>query len=427
MWKRILFLTPALLPLSMPVSAQDLEWHGFLNLVGGVLKNEPVADDSGKKQVTNYLKYTDDFTFDTQSTAGLQVSNKLDDKTSVTLQLFAAGDEGSYNASFKWLYLTYKPSQFSRFRIGRIATPVYYYSDFINVGYSYHWLSPPREIYSLDSTITGVDYVYQDVAGPLDWSLELFTGASNQYLSVLESQVDSHNTIGSVLSGSIWGWLSARALYFQTQTTLKPDYLKKNDYIGTAFDKAIAQGSLTQSQMDVLAPLLRPLVEARLAEPLALDNYKAKYLDLALRADFEQWFLMAEASKTTAEEYLYGHQHGGYITGGFRTGKVQYHLTQSRFRTKETDDVIADLHYALPANPGLEDLADAFSKSILTTFAGRIARNIETTTLGVRYDATSNVALKADVSYLKEAECFAGDTAGTGNNMLFRSGISVIF
>lgn len=424
---KLLLLAPPLLALAGQAVADDLQWNGFLNVVGGILQHDPVADVSDNRQYPGFLDYTGDLTFDQQTSAGLQVIRPLDDKSSVTAQLFAEGNDGTYNASFKWLYLTYNYSEFSRFRIGRIATPVFLFSDSINVGYSYHWVSPPREIYGFDSVINGIDYIYHDVAGEVDWSFEIYGGAADQYIPVIDAQIISRDTLASIFSASAWGWLSLRAMYFQTQTTFIPDALQNDDYIELAYSRAVESGRLSQAQMDALKPLIDPLIRENLAGPTALDDFKVRYGELAVRADVDNWFAIAEATMTRSDEYLYSNNNGGYLTAGVRFDRFQYHLTQSRIRTQLHDDVKADLHYQLPETPTQNDIADSFSKAILTAVAGTIARDIETTTLGVRYEATQSVALKMDVSYFEEAPSFASETAGMGHNLLFRSAINVIF
>ena len=87
-----------LLMAASPALAEDVRWNGFLNIVGGVLKETP-TQTPGDSGAPAYEQYETDFTFDKQSSAGLQANVPLDDKNSVTVQVFADAATGDGDRS----------------------------------------------------------------------------------------------------------------------------------------------------------------------------------------------------------------------------------------------------------------------------------------------------------------------------------------
>lgn len=151
-----------------------IRWNGFLNVVAGRLRYDTDTRDGASRP--GYYGYEDTVTFDRQTSAALQAVKPLDDGMAVTAQVFAEGRDHNYAANLRWLYLTWQPEDHSRFRIGRISMPYYCYSDFMDVGYAYHWSLLPNDVYLYNTTVVGVNYIYSDTAGPWDWSAEVITG-----------------------------------------------------------------------------------------------------------------------------------------------------------------------------------------------------------------------------------------------------------
>jgi hypothetical protein len=54
------------------------------------------------------------------------------------------------HASLEWLYLTYQPSPEWTIQVGRKRLPLYYYSDFQDVGYAYNTVRPSPDVYGWD-------------------------------------------------------------------------------------------------------------------------------------------------------------------------------------------------------------------------------------------------------------------------------------
>ena len=128
--------------------AEDIKFSGFLSVGGGFVDDEESIPYSGYSE--------EDLTFD-HNLLGLQVSGKISDKLTATAQFIArSGDNYSLNS--EWAYLTWQVSDNTKVRAGRLRTPFYMFSDSLDVGYSYAWIIPPQEVYSVPfNNVDGID------------------------------------------------------------------------------------------------------------------------------------------------------------------------------------------------------------------------------------------------------------------------------
>lgn len=418
------------LPCAASISDAEIEWNGFLNIVGGSLQHEPKVDFSDERQHPGFQGYSEDFTFEPQSSGGIQAKKKLDAKTSVTMQLYAEGDVNGYDANLKWLYVTYKPANHSTLRIGRIGLPVYYYSDFLNVGYAYHWVAPPEATYPFDTTITAIDYVYQSHRGDWDWSMEFLAGSGEYYLPLIEAQVTNRNLTGMVFSFSRAEWFSVRAMLAHSTDTHEVDSLSSDrllTQLETAIDEQLAEKGVTLP--DTIRQTLIDESYTRFDNGiLDLQDMSITYGDIAIRAETERWLLMTEWIKLNTNTYLYNSLITGFVTAGIHVNKALFHITAARAKNNPDDKLYDDLNAAPPTSAlNLNENAEYIGAVFRTRIAGATYRNFESFTLGARYELSNNIAVKLDVTNFRDKASFEGDTYGVGRNMLFRTALNAIF
>lgn len=421
----------AVLSANSHAESDDIEWNGFLNIVGGVLKEDPVRDFSTSKQHPNLQGYESDFTLDSQTSAGLQAKKQLDEKTSVTLQVYSKGEMDAYQAKLKWLYLTYNPDFHSTFRIGRIGTPVYYFSDSLNVGYSYHWIQPPEPVYPFDTTLTGVDYIFQNVWNDIEWSAEALLGSSEDYLPLIESRAITRNNRGLAFTASTGNWLSFRTMYYRADTTFEMDLLNAES-VNTAIEDIVETGllnqGLTPAQVRAALPTVVAAVRPEIFDgSLDVEDFPMEYLTVALRAETERWLLMTEISTVQTDTYLFNDVITRYVTGGVRFGPVLYHLTLADGKAVANSTLKNDINYTLPQPASNDDYVDLLAARFKSTLAGTFSRNINTVTLGARIETSDNTAVKFEVMRIEEQPLFDGDTYSVGKNMLFRTALNATF
>lgn len=405
--------------------ADDIKWNGYLNVVGGFLRDDPVSDLTlpEKKQHPDYSTYEKNFTFDPESSGALQAVKKFDSKASVTAQVYASG-ANDYQAQLKWLYLTYKPTSHSTFRIGKIGAPVYYFSDFYNVGYAYNWVTPPIEVYTFDTAISGIDYIYRDYVGDLDWSAEVFSGGYTQRLPAINANVTTRDTVAAIFTASEGGWLNLRAMIYQSTGTFEADALADT---GVIVDSALAAAEEQQGYPSGTLSFLHDGIKSQVDVATDLNEFKIRYAEAAARVEHERWFAMTEWVTIRTDNYLYGNLDAFYLTGGYRIGKALPHITFTRLDSDMHDDAVADAAYAANTANALVDPTKYFAAAIDSGIAQSFGKTQNSITLGLRYETSASTAVKFELTGFEEKATYPGETAGIGKNLLFRTAVNAIF
>lgn len=171
---RASLLSVALLA-SAPAMAADFNFNGFGTIAGGAI----LDGDGYIADYPNLGIYEKSFDLGQETRLGLQGEAKLDDKLSATMQVMSRA-ANNYDAEVEWLYATYKITADTSIQAGRLRMPVYYYSDYMDVGYAYPWVRIPADTYSLDATnFNGLKLNSKFKAGNIYYGLTLFGGNEN--------------------------------------------------------------------------------------------------------------------------------------------------------------------------------------------------------------------------------------------------------
>jgi len=178
--------------LSTPALANDLNINGFLS-VGASMASDDTVTFEGHDTTGG---------FKSDTILGLQVSKQVNDSTSVTGQLVSRGGE-DYSTEAAWAFVTYAATDNLDLRLGRIRTPLFFYSDFLEVGYAYDWVRPPLEVYSPNasafSSLDGTDLNYRFSTGTFDHNVQLYYGRNNRSNT---SGLDAKHFSGIALTSS---------------------------------------------------------------------------------------------------------------------------------------------------------------------------------------------------------------------------------
>ena len=208
--------------LSSTALMADVRVSGFMNVVGGQ------SDvDSG----VSPLGYDDKGDFQQDSLAAIQVSGSVADNMGATIQLIAQNDPANDNIRMEWGYVYYDASDEVRILAGRIRPSLFLYSDYLDVGYAYTWITPPDEVYSQvaisnldggsiaynlelgDNTLTttvfggnSTDKKDMGAAGIIDFAMDSVVGAeiafSNDYGKIRAGYIQSEVTNNAAFPGT---------------------------------------------------------------------------------------------------------------------------------------------------------------------------------------------------------------------------------
>jgi len=173
---------------STVVLSGEYSLNGFANLTGGMTLNNDQT----------YLDYDNHWNMKTDSKVGIQFDADLEGGLNATLQFMARGED-DFSTELEWGYISYELSDSSQIKFGKLRLPIYYYSSSLDVGYSYNWIRPPEDVYSLPiSSFEGVDYSTSFDYG--QWSLlaQTFYGSNRSELET-NGDIDLTQVAGIVL------------------------------------------------------------------------------------------------------------------------------------------------------------------------------------------------------------------------------------
>jgi hypothetical protein len=154
----------------------NIEFSGFGRVVAGYLDESNVS----------FGGYEDTISFDQQSLFGLQADVQLTETLSLTTQLLAhSGD--NRDSGIEWLYLTYTPTLNTQIRLGKQRTQFYSYSDVLDVGYAYPWITPPKGVYNdyLFSAYNGINLQYSTTLNDTLVSIEGYWGSDDSEMEIV--------------------------------------------------------------------------------------------------------------------------------------------------------------------------------------------------------------------------------------------------
>jgi len=124
-------------------------------------------------------QYTNDITFKAESIFAVQAVVDFSSDFKATAQLVAKGVD-NFEPELDWYYLTYQATDSLTLMAGRRNIPMYYFSEFSEVGYAYPWMRPPSNLYWWQVTqFNGIHAMYDFELGDYSNTLTFFYG--NEY------------------------------------------------------------------------------------------------------------------------------------------------------------------------------------------------------------------------------------------------------
>jgi hypothetical protein len=136
------------------------------------------------------------FQFNQETLGGVQIKKEFTPTLSATAQIISRAhnpNEGS-TPTVDWAYVTWAPSQDSAwtFQAGKFRIPLYYYSDYLYIGYAYQWVRPAPDVYGWPIySYDGVNVGYRKQLGSSNWSLnsQLWWGNYTQHDDAYDTQI----------------------------------------------------------------------------------------------------------------------------------------------------------------------------------------------------------------------------------------------
>lgn len=347
-------------------NASDVTISGFLSVGGGMVDDEDSIPYGGYDE--------EDLTFD-RNLLGLQVSGQVSEKVTATAQLIArSGDY--YQVNSEWAYLTWQASDAIKVRAGRLRTPFYMYSDFLDVGYSYAWITPPQEVYYLPfNNVDGVDVYFTGTLGIFDTSLQAYFGSFTDDLVLNGARADAQTRNQMGVSGTVGkDWWTLRAAYHQADLTV--------DVTGTPISPTTTLGGFANT--------LSALGFGANADRLLVEEDDASFAEVGINIDTGRFVAAAEHVEFDPGDAVLSKNIREYVMVGVRAGDWLFHVTAAKAKDEATHP-----ESGIPANQPLPVVG---STNVLIGTLKAIAESQvnerDVLSFGTRWDVTTGTAIK---------------------------------
>lgn len=359
------------------LSAKRLELGGFGTL--GVAQSDSNAarfsrDQTQPKGIGNQLDGKLD------SLIGIQANFRATDSLELVTQAISRyGPHGDFRPEISWAFVKYSlASDKLVLRAGRTGLELYMLADSRHVGYSYLSVRPPVDFFG------GLAFHYidgADLVGTLPLAdgvlkIKAFAGQTDE-LAPIQNGTAILSLRGNPVAGIYadyqyehWQW---RATY--AQMTFKHDL---------PAPVATLQSNLNQPGV--------PSAMA-LAKALSLTDTTSRFYSLGAIYDRGPLLVQAMLSQINHESRIYQNTQAGYLIIGYRMGEFTPFAgySWSKSKTKQLSS-------------GLPDDNGGPLSQLNTGLAGaqtRVHTDQHTYTLGARWDFYRNMALKAQIDFIR--------------------------
>jgi hypothetical protein len=320
MTKLVGLLVLTVLVLTRPVAA-EVKLNGFGSIaIGKVVDGEEFLADFPKTGI-----YDTDLSLDPDTTLGLQLSSYFTDDFSLIAQLVVHG-ANDYDPEVDWLYLNYYLTPELSIQGGRKRLPLYYYSDYFDVGYAYYWIRPPPDVYTWQITnYNGASLLYEAAFGQWDTSINLYYGSEDS---------EDNDLLGLLFGASV-------------------DESWKN-MIGVV-------GSMSNHWLEVRLSHMQGLIDRKISGVTVINDIEQQFFGLSVNLTLDHLLVLSEFNNYRQPDNDVEYN-AFLLSAGYQLGELTPHITRSGFRQAANALGNDEEHY--------------------------------TTSVGLRWDAVDNVAVK---------------------------------
>ena len=315
-----------------------------------------------------------DFSFSNYSILGLQLDATPTDKLTFTLQGIASpNNENGKLIDIEWANAKYQISESFDVRAGMMRLPTFMFSDILHVGYSYDWIKLP-DMYAVVpiNKYQGIEFAHRLNLNDLSLSSTLLLGETRSNIKpnnggqLSKLDIEAENIYGATLK-ALYHDLSFRVAYITSSITLD------DERVGSALSQFDSMGIPSIST--------------------AIQKYEVKstpvsYLNIGARYDFSNAYLLGEYIKVDSESFLPDISSWNISTGyNFETWTpfVVYSYTKnsSNYNNISTEGVNAQMAGAITG-----------ANQVFSGMSNNFDMDLETLSLGFRYDLDDNILLK---------------------------------
>jgi hypothetical protein len=177
------------------------------------------------------------FQFNQESLLGIQIKKDFSPTFSATTQLISRANNPNAGSkpTIDWAYATWSPSEDSAwtFQAGKMRIPLYYYSDYLYIGYAYPWVRPAADVYGWPIyAYNGANVSYRTQLGKTEWAATAsawtggYTQKNDAYDTLIYYTTPTHESWKKIMGVSVAvnnGIFDFRAMYMRYKDTLWQD------------------------------------------------------------------------------------------------------------------------------------------------------------------------------------------------------------
>lgn len=250
--------------------------------------------------------------FNQESLLGIQIKKEFSPTFSATTQIISRANNPNAGSrpTFDWAYLTWSPVENSpwTFQAGKMRIPLYYYSDYLYIGYAYPWVRPAPDVYGWPIyAYNGANFSYRTQLGQSEWAATL-SGWAGSY----EQKNDAYDTLIYYTTPTHESWNAIRGAWLSVNNgivDMRAMYMRYKDNLwqdntdGSRL-KMITDQSTTimgfSANMDYKNWLIKAEVDRyRQVDPAKGLNNVYKYALIGVGYQFGAWTPMYTYSQYT--------------------------------------------------------------------------------------------------------------------------------
>jgi len=324
----------------------------------------------------------------TESLIGLQLNYQVNDKVDVVVQSIL--ENKHYNSLSDYVDLAFVRYQFDRnysVRIGRMNNNAYILSEYLEVGYSYLWATPPMEFYTPSSYLTyidGIELQYRNLIddGMLQATLALGNSKADLLNVDSESVLEYDYVVNSSVTYETDHWLfKGTVSYFHGE--------------GARIDGLDQLQSLAASFPSQWWPFMGELLDS-----LEFKDQSIQYAALGVNYHKDNWLVKSELAYFNIDWGLTGDLGYGYISAGYEFDQFTPYVTFAMLDSLYDRHIIEDPRYDLISDPVTQQTL-AFLQTNFQSLYDSARMDQYSIAAGFRWDFTHNWVAKGQVTYYK--------------------------
>ena len=312
------------------------------------------------------------------SLLGIQLSHTVNPQLQVIGQAVLRSEARSgVDSAISRAFVSYRPTDNLKLRLGRMADATFLMSDYAEVGYAYPWVRPPAESYKMIALThyDGVDATYSLPVGDAIWRIKGLAGSIKVAVAqpLGEPYILAADDLRGVALMHERGPLKVRLGHTALHLA--------NEGIGqqllAPFLTAFAAAPMNPFRGEVQA----------LSDSMRMCGTQVSFTSLGVAYDDGTWMAQAEISRLASQTAVFPRGQQGYVSLGRHFGDFLPYVMVSGNRAPAAARPGGDwAQYPLPGAAQLQGATLALLNQQRTAQT--------TTSLGVRWDFDSRAALK---------------------------------